>query len=149
FPEELGGGLAVWHPKGAAVRKLMEDYSRERHEHGGYQFAYSPHIAKSLLWETSGHLDFYADGMYPPMEMDNGSYYPKPMNCPFHMLIFKGDQRSYRELPMRLFELGTVYRYERSGTLHGLMRIRGFTQDDAHIFCTPEQVVDEVSRALE
>ncbi|MCD9622609.1 threonine--tRNA ligase [Rhabdothermincola salaria] len=149
FPEELGGGLAVWHPKGAAVRKLMEDYSRDRHEQGGYQYVYSPHLAKSVLWETSGHLDFYADGMYPPMEMDNGSYYPKPMNCPFHMLIFSSDQRSYRELPMRLFELGTVYRYERSGTLHGLMRIRGFTQDDSHIFCTPDQVVDEVSRALE
>ena len=149
FPEVLGGGLAVWHPKGAMVRKLMEDYSRERHEHGGYQFAYSPHLARSTLWETSGHLDFYADSMYPPMEMDNGRYYPKPMNCPFHILIFQSDQRSYRDLPIRLFELGTVYRYERSGTLHGLMRIRGFTQDDAHIFCTPDQVVDEVSRALE
>jgi len=149
FPDVLGGGLAVWHPKGAMVRKLMEDYSRERHEQGGYDFAYSPHIARSTLWETSGHLGFYADAMYPPMEMDNGRYYPKPMNCPFHILIFQSSQRSYRELPMRLFELGTVYRYERSGTLHGLMRIRGFTQDDAHIFCTPEQVVDEVSRALD
>jgi threonyl-tRNA synthetase len=149
FPEVLGGGLAVWHPKGAMVRKLMEDYSRERHEHGGYQFSYSPHIARSTLWETSGHLDFYADAMYPPMEMDNGRYYPKPMNCPFHILIFQSQQRSYRDLPIRLFELGTVYRYERSGTLHGLMRIRGFTQDDAHIFCTREQVVDEVTRALE
>ena len=148
FPEELGGGLAVWHPKGAIVRKLMEDYSRERHERGGYDFVYSPHIARSTLWETSGHLGFYADGMYPPMEMDNGAYYPKPMNCPFHMLIFKSNQRSYRDLPMRLFELGTVYRYERSGTLHGLMRIRGFTQDDSHIFCTPEQVVDEVCSLL-
>ena len=148
FPEELGGGLAVWHPKGAAVRKLMEDYSRERHEQGGYDFVYSPHIARSTLWETSGHLGFYADGMYPPMEMDNGAYYPKPMNCPFHMLIFKSSQRSYRDLPMRLFELGTVYRYERSGTLHGLMRIRGFTQDDSHIFCMPEQVVDEVRSLL-
>jgi threonyl-tRNA synthetase len=149
FPDVLGGGLAVWHPKGAMVRKLMEDYSRERHEHGGYQFAYSPHIARSTLWETSGHLGFYADAMYPPMEMDNGRYYPKPMNCPFHILIFQSQQRSYRELPIRLFELGTVYRYERSGTLHGLMRIRGFTQDDAHIFCTPDQVVDEVTRALD
>ncbi|MCU0311229.1 MAG: threonine--tRNA ligase [Acidimicrobiales bacterium] len=149
FPEEIGGGLAVWHPKGAAVRKLMEDYSRERHERGGYDAVYSPHIGRSTLWETSGHLDFYADGMYPPMEVDNGDYYPKPMNCPFHMLIFKSSQRSYRDLPMRLFELGTVYRYERSGTLHGLMRIRGFTQDDAHIFCTPEQVVDEVGELLE
>jgi threonyl-tRNA synthetase len=149
FPEEIGGGLAIWHPKGATVRKLMEDYSRQRHEHGGYDFVYSPHIGRSTLWETSGHLDFYAEGMYPPMEVDNGAYYPKPMNCPFHMLIFKSNQRSYRELPMRLFELGTVYRYERSGTLHGLMRIRGFTQDDAHIFCTPEQVVDEVASLLE
>jgi threonyl-tRNA synthetase len=149
FPEVLGGGLAVWHPKGAIVRKLMEDYSRARHEEGEYQFAYSPHIARATLWETSGHLGFYADAMYPPMEMDNGAYYPKPMNCPFHILIFQSQQRSYRDLPVRLFELGTVYRYERSGTLHGLMRIRGFTQDDAHIFCTPDQVVDEVSRALE
>ncbi len=149
FPEEIGGGLAVWHPKGATVRKVMEDYSRERHERGGYDVVYSPHIGRSTLWETSGHLDFYADGMYPPMELDNGDYYPKPMNCPFHMLIFKSSQRSYRDLPMRLFELGTVYRYERSGTLHGLMRIRGFTQDDAHIFCTPEQVVDEVGDLLE
>ena len=149
FPEEIGGGLAVWHPKGAAVRKIMEDFSRERHERGGYDAVYSPHIGRSTLWETSGHLDFYADGMYPPMEIDNGDYYPKPMNCPFHMLIFKSSQRSYRDLPMRLFELGTVYRYERSGTLHGLMRVRGFTQDDAHIFCTPEQVVDEVGDLLE
>jgi threonyl-tRNA synthetase len=149
FPEMLGGGLAVWHPKGAMVRKLMEDYSRTRHEQGGYEFAYSPHIARSTLWETSGHLGFYADAMYPPMEMDNGRYYPKPMNCPFHILIFQSQQRSYRDLPIRLFELGTVYRYERSGTLHGLMRIRGFTQDDAHIFCTPDQVVDEVTRALD
>jgi len=149
FPEEIGGGLAVWHPKGAIVRKLMEDFSRQRHEQGGYDFVYSPHIGRSTLWEVSGHLDFYADGMYPPMVIDNGSYYPKPMNCPFHMLIFKANQRSYRELPMRLFELGTVYRYERSGTLHGLMRIRGFTQDDAHIFCTTEQVVDEIASLLE
>ncbi len=150
FPEELGAGLAVWHPRGAIVRKLMEDYSRERHERGGYQFAYSPHVAKSVLWETSGHLDFYADGMYPPMELDEGAtYYPKPMNCPFHVLIYKSRQRSYRELPLRLFELGTVYRYERSGTLHGLFRIRGFTQDDSHIFATPDQVVDEVSSLLD
>ena len=126
WPEELGPGLAVWHPKGALVRTLMEDYSRKRHAAGGYQFVYSPHIAKAGLWETSGHLDFYADSMYPPMELDGATYYPKPMNCPFHMLIFKSRQRSYRELPMRLFELGTVYRYELSGALHGLMRIRGF-----------------------
>ena len=128
FPSELGGGLAVWHPKGAIVRKLMEDYSRARHQNGGYQFVYTPHLANAKLFETSGHLDFYKDGMYPPMEMDNGTYYPKPMNCPMHCLIFRSRQRSYRELPLRLFELGTVYRYERAGTLHGLMRIRGFTQ---------------------
>jgi threonyl-tRNA synthetase len=149
FPDELGGGLAVWHPKGAIVRKLMEDYSRERHLQGGYEFAYSPNLARSTLWEISGHLDWFADGMYPPMELENGAYYPKPMNCPFHILIYRHGQRSYRELPMRLFELGTVYRYERSGVLHGLLRIRGFTQDDAHIFCTREQVVPEVIRALD
>ncbi|HMQ27353.1 MAG TPA: threonine--tRNA ligase, partial [Acidimicrobiales bacterium] len=150
FPEELGAGLAIWHPKGAIVRKLMEDYSRERHERGGYQFAYSPHVAKSVLWETSGHLDFYAEGMYPPMELDEGArYYPKPMNCPFHILIYQSRQRSYRELPLRLFELGTVYRYERSGTLHGLFRIRGFTQDDSHIFCTPDQLIDELASLLD
>ncbi len=150
FPEELGPGLAVWHPKGAIVRKLMEDYSRERHERGGYQFAYSPNIARSLLWETSGHLGFYADAMYPPMELDEGvRYYPKPMNCPFHILIYKSSQRSYRELPYRLFELGTVYRYERSGTLHGLFRIRGFTQDDSHIFVTPDQLADELASLLD
>jgi threonyl-tRNA synthetase len=149
FPSELGGGLAVWHPKGAIIRKLMEDYSRLRHERGGYDFVYTPHLAKSTLFETSGHLDFYAEGMYPPMEMDNGTYYPKPMNCPMHCLIFGSRQRSYRELPLRLFELGTVYRYERAGTLHGLMRIRGFTQDDSHIFCTSEQMADEVASLLD
>jgi threonyl-tRNA synthetase len=148
FPSELGGGLAVWHPKGAIVRKLMEDYSRERHQNGGYQFVYTPHLANSHLFETSGHLDFYKDGMYPPMEMDNGTYYPKPMNCPMHCLIYRDRQRSYRELPLRLFELGTVYRYERAGTLHGLLRIRGFTQDDSHIFCTQEQLADEISSLL-
>jgi threonyl-tRNA synthetase len=148
FPQELGGGLAVWHPKGAIIRKLMEDYSRTRHEEGGYDFAYTPHLANAKLFQTSGHLDFYADGMYPPMEMDNGVYYPKPMNCPMHCLIYRSRQRSYRELPMRLFELGTVYRYERAGTLHGLMRIRGFTQDDAHIFCTQENVADEITSLL-
>ena len=148
FPSELGGGLAVWHPKGAIVRKLMEDYSRERHQNGGYQFVYTPHLANAKLFETSGHLQFYKDGMYPPMEMDNGTYYPKPMNCPMHCLIFRDRQRSYRELPLRLFELGTVYRYERAGTLHGLLRIRGFTQDDSHIFCTPEQLADEIASLL-
>jgi threonyl-tRNA synthetase len=149
FPHELGGGLAVWHPKGAIVRKLMEDYSRTRHEHGGYEFVYTPHLANGKLFETSGHLQWYADGMYPPMEMDNGTYYMKPMNCPMHCLIFRSRQRSYRELPLRLFELGNVYRYERAGTLHGLMRIRGFTQDDSHIYCTKEQMADEVASLLD
>jgi threonyl-tRNA synthetase len=149
FPHELGGGLAVWHPKGAIVRKIMEDYSRARHEHGGYEFVYTPHLAKSGVFETSGHLSWYADGMYPPMEMDNGTYYMKPMNCPIHCLVFRSRQRSYRELPLRLFELGNVYRYERAGTLHGLMRIRGFTQDDSHIFCTREQAPDEIASLLD
>ena len=149
FPHELGGGLAVWHPKGAIVRKLMEDYSRARHEHGGYEFVYTPHLANGKLFETSGHLQWYADGMYPPMGMDNGTYYMKPMNCPMHCLIFRSRQRSYRELPLRLFELGNVYRYERAGTLHGLMRIRGFTQDDSHIFCTKEQMAEEVASLLD
>ena len=149
FPTELGGGLAVWHPKGAIVRKLMEDYSRARHQNGGYQFVFTPHLSNATLFQTSGHLDFYADGMYPPMEMDNGTYYPKPMNCPMHCLIFRGRQRSYRELPLRLFELGTVYRYERAGTLHGLMRIRGFTQDDSHIFCTRDQLQGEIISLLD
>jgi threonyl-tRNA synthetase len=148
FPGELGGGLAVWHPKGAIVRKLMEDYSRQRHETGGYEFAFTPHLANARLFELSGHLGFYKDGMYPPMEMDNGTYYPKPMNCPMHCLIYRSRQRSYRELPLRLYELGTVYRYERAGTLHGLMRIRGFTQDDSHIFCTQEQAADEIVSLL-
>ena len=148
FPEQLGGGLAVWHPKGGIVRKLMEDYSRDRHSKAGYEFVYTPNISNGKLFETSGHLDFYADGMYPPMEMDNGVYYPKPMNCPGHNLIYGARQRSYRELPLRLFELGTVYRYEKSGTLHGLMRIRGFTQDDSHIYCTPAQAHDEIRSLL-
>ncbi len=149
FPSELGGGLAVWHPKGAIVRKLMEDYSRERHTNGGYQFVFTPHLANAQLFQTSGHLDFYKDGMYPPMEMDNGTYYPKPMNCPMHCLIYRSRQRSYRELPLRLFELGNVYRYERAGTLHGLMRIRGFTQDDSHIYCTEDQAADEIASLLD
>jgi threonyl-tRNA synthetase len=149
FPEELGGGLAVWHPKGAMVRKLMEDFSRAEHERGGYDFVVTPHIAKSVLWETSGHLDWYADGMYPPMEMEGAKYYPKPMNCPFHILIYRSRTRSYRELPVRLFEFGTVYRYERSGVLHGLMRTRGFTQDDSHIFCERSQIVPELTSLLD
>ena len=149
FPSELGGGLAVWHPKGAIVRKLMEDYSRQRHQDGDYQFVYTPHLANGNLFAKSGHLDYYADGMYPPMEMDNGTYYMKPMNCPMHCLVFASRQRSYRELPLRLFELGNVYRYERAGTLHGLLRIRGFTQDDSHIYCTEEQMADEISSLLD
>ncbi len=149
FPAKLGGGLAVWHPKGALVRKLIEDYSRARHATGGYEFVYTPHLANGQLFETSGHLSFYKDGMYPPMELDNGVYYPKPMNCPMHCLIFESRQRSYRELPLRLFELGTVYRYERAGTLHGLMRIRGFTQDDSHIYCREDQLQDEIASLLE
>ena len=149
WPEVLGPGLAVWHPRGALVRKLIEDYSRSRHEAGGYDFVFSPHIAKSVLWEISGHLDFYADSMYPPMEMDGASYYPKPMNCPFHVTVFQSSQRSYRDLPKRYFELGAVYRYELSGAIHGLLRSRGFTQDDAHIFCTREQVPDELASLLD
>lgn len=149
WPEELGPGLAVWHPKGALVRKQMEDYSRERHLNGGYQFVYSPHIAKSVLWQTSGHLDFYKDSMYPAMELDDGiAYYPKPMNCPFHVMVYRSAQRSYRDLPLRLFELGTVYRYELSGAVHGLLRSRGFTQDDSHIFVTREQIQDELASLL-
>ena len=149
FPNELGGGLAVWHPKGAIIPKLMEDYRRQRHQDGDYQFVYTPHLANANLFAKSGHLDFYADGMYPPMEMDNGTYYMKPMNCPMHCLIFDSRQRSYRELPLRLFELGNVYRYERAGTLHGLLRIRGFTQDDSHIYCTEEQMADEIASLLD
>jgi threonyl-tRNA synthetase len=149
WPAELGPGLAVWHPKGALVRTLMEDYSRQRHAGGGYQFVFSPHIAKSVLWETSGHLDFYAESMYPPMEMDGTDYYPKPMNCPFHVMVYRSSQRSYRELPMRLFELGAVYRYELSGAVHGLLRSRGFTQDDAHIFCAREHIAAELASLLE
>ncbi len=150
FPEEIGSGLAVFHPKGGTIRRVMEDYSRRRHEEAGYEFVNSPHISKSNLFEISGHLDWFADGMYPPMELDGGAdYYLKPMNCPFHILIYRSSMRSYRELPLRLFEFGTVYRYEKSGVVHGLTRARGFTQDDAHIFCTREQIVPELTRALE
>ena len=149
WPEELGPGLAVWHPKGALVRHLMEDYSRRRHVEGGYQFVYTPHLAKANLWETSGHLDFYAESMYPAMELDGAAYYPKPMNCPFHVMIYRSGQRSYRDLPLRLFELGAVYRYELSGAVHGLLRSRGFTQDDSHIFATPEQVPAEMASLLD
>jgi len=149
FPPELGSGLAVWHPKGATIRRVMEDFSRAAHERADYDMVFTPHLAKSVLWETSGHLDWYAEGMYPAMELDGATYYPKPMNCPFHILIFRSHTRSYRELPARIFELGTVYRYERSGVLHGLLRTRGFTQDDAHIFCEPDQVVPELSSLLD
>ncbi len=149
FPDEIGSGLAVFHPKGGLIRRLMEDHSRHRHEQAGYEFVYSPHITKSHLFETSGHLDFFADGMFPPMEVDGGQrYYLKPMNCPFHILIFKSRQRSYRELPLRLFEFGTVYRYEKSGVVHGLTRARGFAQDDSHIFCTREQMAGELDFLL-
>jgi threonyl-tRNA synthetase len=148
FPPEIGGGLPVFHPKGALVRQIMEDYSRAEHLAGGYQLVWTPHLAKSTLFETSGHLQWYAEGMYPPMEMEGATYYPKPMNCPMHILVYSSRSRSYRELPMRLFELGTVYRFERSGVLHGLARVRGMTQDDSHIFCTPEQLGDELESLL-
>jgi threonyl-tRNA synthetase len=149
FPDEIGSGLAVFHPKGGIVRRVMEDYSRRRHEEAGYLFVNSPHISKAQLFETSGHLEWFADGMFPPMELDAGTaYYLKPMNCPFHILIYRSHMRSYRELPLRYFEFGTVYRYEKSGVVHGLTRARGFTQDDAHIFCTREQAVAEVMGAL-
>jgi len=150
FPDEIGSGLAVFHPKGGLIRRIMEDYSRQRHEQAGYEFVNSPHITKSNLFEISGHLDWFADAMFPPMELDGGTqYYLKPMNCPFHILIFRSRQRSYRELPMRLFEFGTVYRYEKSGVVHGLTRVRGMTQDDAHIFCAKEHMADELSSLLE
>jgi threonyl-tRNA synthetase len=148
FPEELGSGLPVFHPKGGIIRREMEDYSRRRHEEAGYSFVNTPHITKGNLYEVSGHLDWYADGMYPPMELEGANYYLKPMNCPMHDLIFRSRGRSYRELPLRLFEFGTVYRYEKSGVIHGLTRVRGMTQDDAHIFCTQEQVADELKSLL-
>jgi len=149
FPDEIGSGLAVFHPKGGLVRRLMEDYSRQRHEQAGYEFVYSPHITKEHLFQISGHLDWFAEGMYPPMELDGGTnYYLKPMNCPFHILIYKSRQRSYRELPLPLFEFGMVYRYEKSGVVHGLTRVRGLTQDDAHIFCTKEQMSEQLHTLL-
>jgi threonyl-tRNA synthetase len=160
FPEEIGSGLAVFHPKGGVIRMAMEEYSRKRHVEEGYQFVYSPHLTKSALFEKSGHLDWYSEGMYPPMVMDEEhhadgtlkkpgqKYYMKPMNCPFHNLIYASSGRSYRELPIRLFEFGTVYRYEKSGVIHGLTRARGFTQDDAHIYCTSEQMGEELDRLL-
>ena len=160
FPEEIGSGLAVFHPKGGIIRRAMEDYSRKRHEDEGYEFVYSPHLTKAALFETSGHLEWYAEGMYPPMILDEEfhtdgtikragqQYYMKPMNCPFHNLIYRSRGRSYRELPLRLFEFGTVYRYEKSGVLHGITRTRGFTQDDAHIYCTKDQMVGELDSLL-
>lgn len=149
FHEEGGAGLAYWHPKGGRMRVIIEDYWRRLHYEGGYEIVFTPHIGRALLWEASGHLDFYREGMYAPMHVDGQDYYIKPMNCPFHIMIYKSRTRSYRDLPLRWAELGTVYRYERSGTLHGLLRVRGFTQDDAHIFCTPEQIEDEISRVLD
>ncbi len=149
FHEETGAGLAHWHPKGGRIRVIMEDYWRKLHFEGGYDIVFTPHIGRSYLWETSGHLEFYKDGMYSPMDVDGQDYYIKPMNCPFQIMIYNSQKRSYRELPLRWAELGTVYRYERSGTLHGLMRVRGFTQDDAHIICTPEQIEGEILRVLD
>ena len=161
FPDEIGSGLAVFHPKGGVIRRVMEDYSRKRHDEGGYEFVYSPHITKQNLFETSGHLAWYKDGMFPPMRLDEvrndagevtrqgTDYYLKPMNCPFHILIFKSQGRSYRDLPMRLFEFGSVYRYEKSGVVHGLTRVRGMTQDDAHIFTTPDSMEEELSTVLD
>ena len=160
FPEEIGSGLAVFHPKGGVIRREMEDYSRRRHEEAGYEFVYSPHITKGNLFQTSGHLDWFADSMYPPMHLDEErgadgvvrkrgqDYYLKPMNCPFHCLIFRARGRSYRELPLRLFEFGSVYRYEKSGVVHGLTRVRGMTQDDAHIYVTAEQLQSELKTLL-
>ena len=147
--EEIGPGLIVWHPKGGQVRTIVEDYWREIHYRHGYDIVYSPHVGRAQLWQTSGHLDFYRENMYAPLEVDDQEYFLKPMNCPFHIMIYRSALRSYRELPMRIAELGTVYRYERSGVLHGLMRVRGFTQDDAHIFCHPEQVEDEIGGVLD
>lgn len=146
---DLGAGLVLWHPKGALMRYLVEEFWRQEHFKGGYDIVFSPHIGRSHLWETSGHLGFYKENMYAPLEIDNQEFYLKPMNCPFHIDMYKSRTRSYRELPLRWAELGTVYRYERSGALHGLLRVRGFTQDDAHIFCRPEQVEDEVLRCLD
>ncbi len=147
--EEAGPGLIYWHPKGMRIRTAIEDFWREQHRRGGYELLQTPHVGKSWLWETSGHLGFYKENMYSPMELDSADYYAKPMNCPFHIMIYKTGKRSYRDLPLRWGELGTVYRYERSGVLHGLLRVRGFTQDDAHIFCTPDQIEDEILEVLQ
>jgi threonyl-tRNA synthetase len=150
FPDEIGSGLPVFHPNGGLVRKLMEDYSRQRHEEAGYSFVNTPHITKEDLFKVSGHLEWFAEGMFPPMELDEGTkYYLKPMNCPMHILIYRSRMRSYRELPLRLFEFGSVYRYEKSGVIHGLTRVRGLTMDDAHIFCAREQMMDELISLLD
>jgi threonyl-tRNA synthetase len=148
FSENVGPGLVLWHPRGALIRHLVESYWKEEHYKNGYELLYTPHIGQSNLWETSGHLNFYRDGMYSSMEIDEKDYYAKPMNCPFHIEVYQSRLRSYRELPLRWAELGTVYRYEKSGSLHGLMRVRGFTQDDAHIICTPESIEDEIAEVL-
>src|SRR5512137_251322 len=147
--DEVGGGLVLWHPKGGMVRKLIEDFWRDEHLKNGYDLVYSPHVGRAKLWQTSGHLDFYQEMMYPRMEREGSEYFVKPMNCPFHIMIYQSRVRSYRDLPLRFAELGTVYRFERAGVLHGLLRVRGFTQDDAHIFCTPEQMEEEIARAVE
>jgi len=147
--EDVGPGLILWHPKGGMVRKITEDYCREEHEKGGYDFVYTPHIGKANLWETSGHLDWYQENMYSPIDIEGQQYFLKPMNCPFHVEIYKSQLRSYRDLPLRYAEWGTVYRYERSGVLHGLLRVRGFTQDDAHLFCRPDQMPQEIDRVLQ
>ena len=147
--DETGPGLIIWHPKGARIRGIVEDFWKQEHYKAGYDLVYTPHIGRSTLWETSGHLDFYKDNMYAPMDMDGQDYYLRPMNCPFHIMYYKTAMRSYRDLPMRIGELGSVYRYERGGVLHGLLRVRGMTQDDAHIFCRPDQLVDEVNGVLD
>ena len=147
--DEVGPGLILWHPRGGMVRKIAEDYCRAEHEKGGYEFVYSPHIGKAGLWETSGHLDWYRENMYAPLDIEGQQYFLKPMNCPFHIQIFKSQTRSYRDLPLRYAEWGTVYRFERSGVLHGLLRVRGFTQDDAHLFCRPDQMPEEIDRVLQ
>ncbi len=147
--DDVGPGLILWHPKGGMVRKIVEDYCRQEHEKGGYDFVYSPHIGKANLWETSGHLGWYQENMYSPLDIEGQDYFLKPMNCPFHIEIFNSRTRSYRDLPIRYAEWGTVYRYERSGVLHGLLRVRGFTQDDAHLFCRPDQMAEEIDRVLQ
>jgi threonyl-tRNA synthetase len=147
-PDQVGGGLVLWHPRGAMIRHLIEAFAKERHLEGGYDFVYTPHVGRSSLWQTSGHLDFFRDSMYAPLEIDGQEYFLKPMNCPFHIMIYKSRRRSYRDLPMRMAEWGTVYRYERSGVLHGLMRVRGFTQDDAHLFVAPDHVDEAISEVL-